>query len=120
MLKYNVQFYKYALQCMIFAVHYMLSIDSACGVLSPVSSHSDCLTDRQTVAWISAPPPGPAALSLVSKPERDQWAIYLPGGKLSVHTTQVKPQSMSDQTDDTVLFEWIPFFTPWFNQSERG
>lgn len=46
MLKYNVQFYKFALQCMIFAVHYMLSIDSACGVLSPVSSHSDCLTDQ--------------------------------------------------------------------------
>lgn len=46
MLKYNVQFYKYTRECMIFAVHYMLSIDSACGVLSPVSSHSDCLTGQ--------------------------------------------------------------------------
>lgn len=76
---------------------------------------------RQTVAWTTAAPPSPAALSLVSKPEPDQWAIYPPVGKLSVHTARVKPQSMSDQTEDIVVFEWILFFPPpWFDQSERG
>ncbi len=65
---------------------------------------------RQTAAWIAAVPLGPAALSLVSKPEQDQWAIYPSSGKLSLHTARVKPQSMSDQPEDIVAASGYFFF----------
>lgn len=46
-------------------------------VVSVLVAQSHLILARLIVAWISAAPPGPAALSLVSKPEQDQWAIYL-------------------------------------------
>lgn len=55
---------------------------------------------RQTAAWITAAPPGPAALPLVSKPEEDQLAVYISLSispfsswkSLVFNTVQVKPQ----------------------------
>ncbi len=109
---------KYTLQCMISAVYYMLSIDSACGVCAccSVSFHSDCLegqTDCSLDHCCATGPCGPFLGQQTKAGSVGHLSLYPslhpPVGKLNVHTARVKPQSMSDQSEDTVVSEWIPF-----------
>ena len=83
---------------------------------------------RQTVGWITAAPPGPAALSLVSKPKQDQWAIYL-----SIHLSILMLESsvftqLGSNPKACLISLKIPthsvwvdpfFFTPWFDQRAK-
>lgn len=99
---------------MISAVYYMFSIDGACGVCAccSVSSHTgqtDCGLDQCRTAR----PCGPFLGQQTRAGSVGHLSLYPslhpPVGKLSVHTAWVKPQSMSDQSEDTIVFEWIPF-----------
>lgn len=114
MLKYAV--YKYTtMQSLLFYCMFEFLIDS-CGPSCSVPYHSECLTRQTDCGLDHCCATRPCGLFLGQQTTAGSvghlslYSSRCPSfGNASVHTLWVKPQSMSDQSEDTIVFEWIPF-----------
>lgn len=93
----------------------MLTVGSVCGACCSVSSHCDCMvsqTDCGLDHCFATRPRGPFHGQQTRAASLGCLPLHPSVRKLSVHTVWVKPQSMSDQSEDTILFCVHPIFYP--------
>lgn len=107
---------------MIFAVRYMLSIDGARGICAccSVSSHSDCLAGETDCGLDQCCTTRPCGPFLGQKTRVGSVGRLSSCWKAQCSYSSGQTPKISDQTEDTGVFEWILFLTPWFTKSKRG